>query len=501
MTLTRRRFCMASMIAVLSSGMARASGPGMPFDHSQVIERARALAGRRYEARPTVPQDWLDIGYEDYRTIWPRHDRALWYGSDRSYEVDLLHPGLYFKRPIAVNTVENGMATPVGFDISRFDRTDQAPELTVDETLGYSGLRLRTELDGTGNKSEFCVFQGASYFRAIGAGETYGLSARGLALNTADETGEEFPEFIEFWLESPAPDQREIVVHALMDSPSVAGAYRFEITPGPACVMEVEATLFPRKDLAHVGLGPLTSMFLFDAKDRTRFHDFRPAVHDSDGLLIRNGSGEVIWRPLNNPRELQISSFLDNGVQGFGLLQRPRGFSDFNDLEALYHKRPGLWVEPKGDWGRGAVTLVEIPADREIYDNIVAYWRPAEPFAAGSETRLAYRLTWGQDEPLPGGPARVIGTAMGNGWHSGQLVTIDFEDAPIFDDGLDGIDIHVASLHAETTPGVIQRNPETGGPRIAFGFEPGDRSMVELRAQLRKDGAAASEVWLYRWTA
>ena len=154
-----------------------------------------------------------------------------------------------------------------------------------------------------------------------------------------------------------------------------------------------------------------------------------------------------------------------------------------------------------GDWGRGSVTLVEIPADREVYDNIVAYWRPAESLRAGQQTRLAYRMTWGQDEPLPGGPARVLNTAMGDGWHSGQVVAIDFENDPIFDDGLDKIDIIVASPHAETTEGVIQRNPETGGPRLAFGFEPKDRSMVELRAQLRKDGAAASEVWLYRWTA
>ena len=292
-----------------------------------------------------------------------------------------------------------------------------------------------------------------------------------------------------------------MVVHALMDSPSVTGAYRFTVTPGSSAVMDVEATLFAREELSHAGLAPLTSMFLFDATNRHRFDDFRPAVHDSDGLLVVNGNGETLWRPLANPTRLQVSSFIDENPRGFGLMQRPREFSDFNDLEALYHKRPGLWVEPKGDWGRGSVTLVEIPADREVYDNIVAYWRPADPLRAGQETRLAYRLTWGQDEPLPGGPARVLNTAMGDGWHSGQVVAIDFENDPIFDEGLDKIDIFVASPHAETSEGVLQRNPETGGPRLAFGFEPKDRSMVELRAQLRKDGAAASEVWLYRWTA
>ena len=500
MTISRRQFCVSTLLAAVAAGPVRASGAASTFDHGLVIARARDLAAQKYSQRAAVPQDWQDLDYEQYRMIWPRHDRALWYGEERSYEVDLMHPGLYFPRPVTINVVENGQARPVAFDAARFDQTDKLPQLSQGETLGYSGLRLRTELDGSGEKTEFCVFQGASYFRAIGAGEVYGLSARGLALKTADARGEEFPEFIEFWLESPGPDDREIIVHALLDSPSATGAYRFEITPGTSCVMEVEMTLFPREELNHVGLGPLTSMFLFDEKDRTRYHDFRPAVHDSDGLLIRNGGGETLWRPLNNPRELQISSFVDENPEGFGLMQRPRKFSDYEDLEALYHKRPGLWVEPKGDWGRGAVTLVEIPADREVYDNIVAYWRPANPFPAGAEVPLAYRLTWGQDEPLSGGPARVMNTAMGKGWHSGELVAIDFEANPIFDGGLDEIDIHVVSPHAETTAGVLERNPETGGPRLAFGFEPGERSMVELRAQLRKGGAAASEVWLYRWT-
>ncbi|MAC78111.1 MAG: glucan biosynthesis protein G [Rhodobacteraceae bacterium] len=501
MTINRRDFFASTVLAVLASGAAFASGSDVPFDRSVVIQRARDLAGSKFHLRDSAPADWLDMSYEQYLTMWARHDRALWHGTDRSYEVDFFLPGPYFPRPVRINTVENGMAQPVAFDFSRFDRTDKAPDLPVEDGLGYSGLRLRTELDGFGHKNEFCVFQGASYFRAIGVGEIYGLSARGLALNTADPEGEEFPEFIEFWLEAPGPDQREIVLHALMDSPSVTGAYRFLITPGSECVMEVEATLFPRVDIDHVGLGPLTSMFLFDGKDRTRFHDFRPAVHDSDGLLIRNGVGEVIWRPLNNPRELQISSFVDENPQGFGLLQRPRKFSDYNDLEALYHKRPGLWVQPKGNWGKGAVTLVEIPADREIYDNIVAYWRPAEVMKAGEQVDLAYRLTWGQEEPLANGLPRVLNTAMGDGWHEGQLVAIDFEANPLFDDGLDKIGVQLSSPHVETTEGVLQRNPETGGPRLAFGFDPKDLKMVEIRAQLLKDGAPASEAWLYRWTA
>ena len=501
MTISRRSFLASSLMTLATTGALRATGAGTPFTHDDVIQRAADLAGRKYHPRATIPQDWLDMTYEEYRTIWARHDRALWYQSARPYEVDFFHPGLYFPRPIRVNTVEQGMARPVAFDMSRFDRTDMSPDLTIDETLGYSGFRLRTDIEGGGHKSEFCVFQGASYFRAIGTGEFYGLSARGLAIQTADERGEEFPDFTDFWLESPEPGTTDIVVHALMNSPSVAGAYRFVITPGVDCVMEVQATLFPRVEMDHVGIGPLTSMFLFDEKDRTRFHDFRPAVHDSDGLMIRNGAGEAIWRPLNNPRDLQVSSFVDTAPKGFGLMQRPRKFSDYNDLEALYHKRPGLWVEPMGDWGKGAVTLVEIPADKEIYDNIVAYWRPAAPMQAGERVDLAYRLTWGDTPPVAAELPQVMNTAMGDRWHGGKMAAIDFAPHALHADGPEGIDIHVSSPHVETTDGVLQRNPETGGLRLAFGFDPGERGMVELRAQLRKDGAPASEVWLYRWTA
>ncbi len=510
--LSRRAFLRsASALAIVTQASvgqaadgAIASAVPEPFSRAEVIARARALAGRPYTPRSTVPQDWLDMSYDQYRSIQFDVDKALWADADRSYNVDFFLPGLYFERPVQIHTVTKGVSRTVPFELDRFKKHPEiSPELTLDSALGYSGFRLRTDLDDAdhpGKKTEFCVFQGASYFRAIAKGNNYGLSARGLALKTADPEGEEFPEFVSFWLEAPGPLQENMVVHALMDSPSVTGAYRFDITPGTPCVMDVEATLFARKDLTHAGLAPLTSMFLFDGTNHQRFDDFRPAVHDSDGLLLRNGNGEIIWRPLANPTRLQVSSFVDSNPTGFGLIQRARKLSDFADLEAHYHRRPSLWVEPKGDWGKGAVTLVEIPADKEIYDNIVAYWRPETPYEAGQQIDLAYRLSWG-DEPSLDLP-RVINTASGAKIFGdpGRLMVIDFEAHPLFEAEPDAFDIHVSSPHLETSPGILERNPETGGMRLAFSFDPGDQTHVELRAQLRKEGAAASEVWLYRWT-
>lgn len=504
--LSRRRLlggvAASALVTVLSPDVVLADGP-VAFSRDLVIDMARRMSRQDYTPRETVPKDWRDLTYDQYRDIRFPREHALWADTDRSYNVDFFAPGLYFPRATKVFAVEDGMARPVPFDLAMFDKGNLVPDLTkTAESLGFSGLRLRTDLGHPEYKTEFCVFQGASYFRAIGIGQTYGLSGRGLALKTADPEGEEFPDFTQFWLEAPGPDQTNMVVHALMDSPSVTGAYRFDITPGADSVMEVEATLFPRVDLDNVGIGPLTSMFLYNQTNRSRFDDFRPAVHDTDGLMMVNGNGENIWRPLANPAQLQVSSFVDNNPRGFGLMQRARKLSDFADLEALYHNRPGLWVEPKGDWGRGAVTLVEIPTTEEIYDNIVAYWRPAEPYAAGRQIDLSYRLTWAASAPVQSDLPKVLNTAMGKrNFADGRVVVIDFEDSPLFDAGPDAIDVHTHSPHAHVSDGVLQRNPATGGLRLAFTFTPGDRRHVELRAQLRKDGRNASEVWLYRWTA
>ena len=475
-------------------------GDKRPFDPAQVIAKARKRAGRAYRERPRVPDAWTNISYEDYRSIWFDVRNALWEGEDETpLRMDVFAPGLYFPHPIRIEVVEDGQASPLQFDLEVFDRTDKFPDLPIEPSLGYSGLRLRAELEKPGIYQEFLTFQGASYFRAIGTGDIYGLSARGLAIDTAGPKGEEFPNFEAFWLEKPEPGADSFVVHALMDSPSVAGAYRFVITPGQPLVMDVEARLFPRAEMGNVGVAPLTSMFQFDETNRDRFSDFRPAVHDSDGLLIRNGAGETIWRPLANPKSLQISAFVDKNPKGFGLMQRARQFSDFADLEALYHRRPGLWVEPKEDWGKGSVTLVEIPTDSEIYDNIAAYWRPREDWLPGNEYALNYKLTWG-DQSDYGNGLKVLNTRIGAAFESGIIVAIDFEDGADVPADLDSVDKVINASAGDVSEGVLQRNPETGGPRLAFKFHPSDASLIEFRVQLRSGGAPLSETWLYRWT-
>tara|TARA_R110002072_G_scaffold51323_4_gene137716 strand:+ start:2968 stop:4494 length:1527 start_codon:yes stop_codon:yes gene_type:complete len=505
-----RREFIASLVALATLPRAgQAQEPGLklgdqatPFDDETVVNRARALAAEPYQPRPQVPEAWRNLTYDQYRQIWFDGRNALWENTQLPQRVDVFPAGLYFPQAVALNVVEDGTARPITFDMGVFDTTDQFPDLPLDN-MGYSGARLRAELEKPGIFQEYAVFQGASYFRGIGTGETYGLSARGLALKTGDPMGEEFPDFTAFWLETPEADNDTVVLHALLDSPSCAGAFRFRITHGAVLEMKVSAHIFARDRIDHLGIAPLTSMFLFDDTMRQRFSDFRPAVHDSDGLLIHNGSGEVIWRPLANPTTLQISAFGDDSPRGFGLMQRKRKYSDYNDLEALYHNRPAVWITPGEGWGRGAVTLVEIPADLEIYDNIVAYWRPSDPLPAGSEHQMSYTLHWGADPAAVTAdvPVKVLNTAMGGRPEGGQIVVIDFADSADVPQDLSEVEIVLRGNAGSITPGILQRNPETNGPRLAFTFKPEESTWAEFRAQLRLGGEPLSEVWLYRWTA
>ncbi|MEM8553535.1 MAG: glucan biosynthesis protein G [Pseudomonadota bacterium] len=480
-------------------------GEAQPFEPAMVIDRAKAMALKPFKARPEVPKAWKDLTYVQYRDIRFDRGHAVWEGSDAAARMDLFAPGLYFPRAVTVHVIEGPNARPIAFDKSLFTFGTEVPPLPMSDDLGFSGLRLRGSLSMPGFGEEFFVLQGASYFRAIGIGQAYGLSARGLALDTGEPTGEEFPEFIEFWVERPGSESPTTVIHALMDSPSVTGAYRFTVTPGDTTITEVSAHLFPRKALTHAGLAPLTSMFLFDGTSRDRFSDFRPAVHDSEGLAMVNGGGEQIWRPLANPRNLQISAFHDTGPKGFGLMQRHRAFSDFADLEANYHRRPSLWVEPMGDWGEGHVILVEIPADKEIYDNIVAFWRPKEPMPAEQDFALDYRLHWTTNPIGPAGNAalaKVTDSKIGKApFGPGHTVVVDFAPTGLVPDDLGTLKPLVRSSVGDIRGVVVQRNPDTGGPRLAFHMDPGEAGLAELRAQLRGPDGPVSEVWLYRWTA
>ena len=294
-----------------------------------------------------------------------------------------------------LNLVTASQAQKINFTPAVFNYPKALDGVDVDAVGGYAGFRIHNPINTHERFEEFLVFLGASYFRGVGKNQFYGLSARGLAVNTEGRDGEEFPRFSDFWIETPTSDAVDIKLHALLDSPSLTGAFHFRVRPGLPTVVDVEMSLFLRRDVERVGIAPLTSMFLFDATNKSAFDDFRRAVHDSEGLLIQQANGETLWRPLANPAKFQVSSFGKVRPLGFGLLQRHQTFEQFQDAEARYDKRPSLWIEPQGDWGEGEVVLVEIPSSTETNDNIVAYWQPTGGFKTDQDYSFAYRMSWG----------------------------------------------------------------------------------------------------------
>ena len=505
----RRRDLLAASLALPFAGrplydamvtQALAQDKGVPFEAATVRALARELAQKPYKAPDAkLPDALKDLTYDRYRMIRFQPEQALWRAENLPFQLQFFHRGFYYANRVDLFQVNQGLAQPILYSPNMFSFGDQ-PAPDIKDNLGFAGFRIHGPINRPDYFDEIGVFLGASYFRAVAKGLSYGLSARGLSINTADPKGEEFPNFRTFWIERPASGANSLVVHALLDSESAAAAYRFTIRPGETTVYDIEATLFPRVQIERPGLATLTSMYFFGPNDRGGVDDFRPAVHDSDGLGIQNGRGEQLWRTLNNPAELQVSAFVDNNPRGFGLMQRQRDFRAYEDLEARYERRPSAWVEPIGDWGEGAVHLVEIPTTTEINDNIVALWRPRAPTRAKGEYTFTYRIHWGAQLPKPLPLAQVVATRIGAGSDETRLIVLDFAGENLKSIPPAEIKATVSIDKAAIRNVVAHPNPEIGGTRLTFQLVPGGEKTVELRAQLFRGEEALSEVWMDRWT-
>ncbi|GBQ30338.1 glucan biosynthesis protein G [Gluconacetobacter azotocaptans] len=472
------------------------------FDDSTVRQIAERLSQHPYRAPDqTLPAAIDNLNFDQYRAIAYRPEQALWHGQNLEFDVEFFPRGFLYRPRIEIYEVTDGKSAAVPYNPDLFTYGD--PKLRVTDDVGFAGLRLRYAINTPGVMEECCVFLGASYFRAVAKGQNYGLSARGFADGTGNPKGEEFALFRAYWLEKPQPGVDSVVLHALLDSPSVAGAFRFTIRPGDMTTFDVQSYLYPRTAIAEPGIAPLTGMFYFDANDRNHVDDWRPAAHDSEALSIWTGSDQQLWRPLRNPQDLQFSAFADISVRGFGLMQRKRAFADFQDLALNYEKRPSLWIEPVGDWGAGSVDLVEIPTPNEVNDNIVSFWRPKGGLAAGHEYAFTYRMYWGWDTPWPTKLARVAATRVGavTDDPAARFFDIDFTGAP-FDNLPADAKFHlVPSSSAGTIRNVVvEPNPNIHGWRTTFEFAPGDAKIAELTCVLANDTGPVSEQWTYRWT-
>lgn len=499
-------FWFALGFCALAAGLRAADAP---FDFDMLRYRAKLLAAKPYEPQPSrVPESLQKLTYDQYRDIRFKPDKAWWRREALPFQLQFFHPGFGFNKTVQISELVGKTPQPIPFNSELFGYGKNTDLGRIPSDMGFAGFRVHYPLNKPEYLDELAVFLGASYFRALGQNMLYGLSARGLAVNCGEAVPEEFPVFEEFWLQKPAPEAKQVVMYALLDSPSVAGAYQFTITPGAETVMQVRVTLYCRTEIKALGLAPLTSMFWHGKNSKGDFDDYRPEVHDSDGLQIERGNGEWLWRPLVNPAQIRVASFDDENPRGFGLVQRDRDFNHYQDLEASYQLRPSAWVEPVGGWGRGSVRLVELPTPDESNDNIVAFWVPEKLPPVGDPIDYEYKLHWFM-ETQPGGKRPPAGYAVAT--RLGHSKTYE-SDLQRFVVDFDGPYLHGRRSDPEIEPVItvgegaklvsstLESNPYNGTWRVAFALKPdGSGRPVELRCFLRRPPHILTETWSYLW--
>jgi glucans biosynthesis protein len=500
---------LAPVFHAAAAGSSKNHEDATPFDYAWLKDTAREMAASPYTAaNATLPRVLQNLSWDDYQQLRYEKDHALWRDDDSLFRAELFHLGLYFRSSVTIHEIEGGDVRLIPYDSEMFDFGSSGVHGdALPKDLGFAGFRLQYHTDWT---RDVAAFLGASYFRAVGAAMQYGLSARGLAIDTALPKPEEFPVFTRFWLEQPLPGSDTITLYALLDSPSAAGAYRFDITPGSTLAMRIDAAVYPRKAIERLGIAPLTSMYMVGENSRRTAYDWRPEIHDSDGLAMHTGRGEWIWRPLVNPRELRFNAYVDTNPRGFGLFQRDQDFDHYQDDGVFYDKRPSVWIEPHGEWGAGSVQLVEIPTLDETFDNIVAFWNPAQPIEAGQELLYSYTLHWGTNPPTPTGLAHAVDTFTGLGGvvgqkreHYSRRFVVDFEGGKL---PMLGPDTEVRPVITASAGRVelASARPQhaIGGYRAMFDVVPPDESEspINLRLYLEAEGQPLTETWLYQWT-
>lgn len=493
-------FALAGDVATFAR--AQSGAERRPFDHGYVLDLARELAKKPFKA-PAVdlPDPFASLSYDQYVGI-RRKPEGLVYATDNiGFVIEPLHRGFLFAAVMDIYLVEQGVAQKLGYEAAKFDFGRIQPPANAAD-IGFSGFRVLQPRDGEGLQ-ELAIFQGASFFRSLARGQTPGAMARALCVRTADPRGEEFPQIRAVWIERPTLASATLAIHALIDSDSVAGAYRFTLHPSEATIIDTECTLFARAALDHVGIGGMSASYLFGAVDRRRSEDIRPGVYEANGLQMLNGRGEWLWRPVANRETLQVSSFADANPRGFGFLQRDRNFDHFQDDDQQWERRPSLWIEPIDDWGEGAVVLVEIPSESEVNDNLIAYWRPKSAIPAGASAAFSYRQFWCWDPPERPALAIVVQSRGGRaGQSKRRRFLVDFTGDAI----ADGSKIADVKPALTAQPGNVtqlrtlySRNRKTF--RVLFEVDPAGENMSEIRLLLEIGGKPASETWLYRWTA
>ncbi|MDB6165286.1 MAG: periplasmic glucan biosynthesis protein MdoG [Lacunisphaera sp.] len=486
-----------------SGAISFAAVERVAVDHAYVAAQAKKLAAGPFRADDRVaPKFFRDLNYDRYHRITFDPKMTLW-GDAGRFRLQFFHPGYLFSQMVHLNEFTDTHAQPIPFAHNFFDYHDLELPLLSHWGLDFAGFRVLHPLNEPGKWDEVISFLGTSYYRALGRRHIYGASGRGLALNAGGPVPEEFSAFREFWIRKPEPNDPSLTVHALLDSPGVAGAYTFIITPGEDTVIETHATLFFRNRIDTPGFAPVSTMFWFGEGSANRFGDFRPEVHDSDGLLVATDANTRVWRPLLNAPAVWRTDFDAPAFAGFGLLQRDRDFRNYQDFEARFERRPGVWMEPIGTWPAGFVRLVEIPTKGEYNDNITAFWSPRDKIPVGQPYEIAWKQHWSSAPTFGGPPGWVSATRQTaqDGAPDQTKYVVDFDRASLAQVAADAkvtADVSVTG-GAELQQVQMVRNEADGARRLVIKLRAKPGAPVDVRARLMLDGKPLTETWTTRW--
>ncbi len=472
---------------------------GKPFSREIVVSAARELAKQPFSAPATnLPDPFSGLSLEQYSGIKPKPETAIWADQNYGFVVEPLHRGYLYDAPVLVYTVVNEAILGIAYDQNRFN----FGKLNVPANLpdiAYSGIKISVVQDGA--KREAAIFQGGTFYRSQAVGQTSGAMARAVSLKTGDPRGEEISQFRAFWIEQPNIGQ-PLVVHAIADSDSLVAAFRFTIRAQDTVIIDAEATFIARTVIDNIGFGGAQAMHFFSSASPRRMDgDYRASVHEANGLQIQRGNNEWLWRPLGNPSQLQVSSFVDENIKGFGLVQRDRNFQTYNDDNLHYELKPTLWTEPLGEWGQGGVQLIEIPTEADVNQNIVTFWRPKAPLNPGQELSLAYRQFWGWNVPEPPNVAIVTSTRIGRlGAKKRRFLVEFFGNQFNPEQKSDDFKVVLTNSLGSVVGQRFVYDPDHKIARVIFDLDVANETLIELRLLLELNSAAQTETWLYRWT-
>src|SRR5262245_4787547 len=120
--------------------------PSAGFDFDFVDGLARERAARPYQERsPPLPASLADLGYDQYRDIRFRPERALWRGQSL-FEVQFFHRGFNFDDRVNFFEVNGRAIRPIEYSANLFEFAKLQVPRNLPPSTGFGGFRVHYPL-------------------------------------------------------------------------------------------------------------------------------------------------------------------------------------------------------------------------------------------------------------------------------------------------------------------------------------------------------------------